>query len=106
MAMFSPICPFFTHHISTTLYGSSAVDVREFPAMPVELLAAGSDEGKAMCNLTQTIIDFNSDTWKTKKDAGVSLNQPIGGIIIPEKLVNIEADADFTEILTSMHSLE
>jgi valyl-tRNA synthetase len=106
MAMFSPICPFFTHHISTTLYGSSAVDVREFPAMPVELLATGSDEGKAMCGLTQTIIDFNSDTWKTKKDAGVSLNQPIGGIIIPEKLVNIEADADFTEILTSMHSLE
>jgi valyl-tRNA synthetase len=106
MAMFSPICPFFTHHISTTLYGSSAVDVREFPAMPVELLATGSDEGKAMCGLTQTIIDFNSDTWKTKKDAGVSLNQPISGIIIPEKLVNIEADADFTEILTSMHSLE
>ena len=27
MSVFSPICPFFTHNISTTIYGYSAVDV-------------------------------------------------------------------------------
>ena len=25
MTAFSPICPFFTHHISSTIYGQSAV---------------------------------------------------------------------------------
>ena len=30
----SPICPFFTHYLSTTLYGSSSVDVRAFPRLP------------------------------------------------------------------------
>ena len=31
MSAFSPICPFFTHHISTTIYGTSAVEIDSFP---------------------------------------------------------------------------
>ncbi len=100
MALLSPICPFFTHHITTTLYDSSAVDVRQFPEMPVDSLVAGSDEGRRLCDLTASIVEFNSDTWRTKKEAGISLNQPVSGITIPDDL------QEFTSILTSMHSLE
>lgn len=93
MAAFSPVCPFFSHHITTTLYESSAVDVREFPETPI---VCDSD----LCALSNSIQEFNSTTWKQKKDAGLSLNAPIEGILIPADLV------DFTEVLTAMHKLE
>jgi len=74
----SPICPFFTHYLSTTLYGSSSVDAREFPKIVecnIELLS-----------LTDPLIDFNSEVWRKKKENGISLNSEISGIIIPEEL--------------------
>ena len=74
----SPICPFFTHYLSTTLYGNSSVDVREFPAI------IPSD--KNLLKLTDSLIEFNSEVWKTKKDAGISLNTEISDIVIPEEL--------------------
>lgn len=74
----SPICPFFTHYLSTTLYGNSSVDVREFPAI------ISSD--KDLLKLTDSLIEFNSEVWKTKKDSGISLNTEISNIIIPEEL--------------------
>ncbi|DAC63770.1 MAG TPA: class I tRNA ligase family protein [Candidatus Thalassarchaeaceae archaeon] len=74
----SPICPFFTHYLSTTLYGNSSVDVREFPAI------ISSD--KDLLKLTDSLIEFNSEVWKTKKDSGISLNTEISDIIIPEEL--------------------
>jgi valyl-tRNA synthetase len=74
----SPICPFFTHYLSTTLYNQSSVDVRKFPAiMP---------SNQELLELTNSLIEFNSEVWKTKKDSGISLNTEISGIIIPEEL--------------------
>ena len=75
----SPICPFFTHYLSTTLYGNSSVDVREFP----DIIASKSD----LLNLTNHVIDFNSEVWKLKKDNGISLNTEISDVKIPEELV-------------------
>ena len=92
MSALSPVCPFFTHHISSTLYESSAVDVREFPTR--------TPDDETLRGLTSAIEDFNGATWKTKKEAGLSLNAPIGGIVIPEEL------SEFTTILTQMHKLE
>ena len=92
MAALSPVCPFFTHHISDTLYGESAVDVREFPKR------TPSDD--SLRSLTSAIEEFNGATWRTKKESGLSLNAPISGIKIPEEL------NDFTSILTQMHKLE
>ena len=92
MSALSPVCPFFTHHISSTLYDSSAVDVREFPTR--------TPDDETLRGLTNAIEDFNGATWKTKKEAGLSLNAPIGGIVIPEEL------SEFTTILTQMHKLE
>jgi len=93
MSILSPICPFFTHHLSTTLYGKSAVDVDSFPVRP---LSETSDFTK----MTESLIDFNSKVWKAKKDSGVSLAAPISGHEVPNELKSIEA------ALVSMHKLE
>jgi len=43
---------------------------------------------------------FNSEVWSTKKENGISLNQPISGIEIPDKL------HEFSEVFSRMHKLE
>ena len=75
----SPICPFFTHYLSTTLYGISSVDIREFP----DIISSQSE----LLDLTNSVIDFNSEVWKIKKDSGISLNTEISDIEIPEELI-------------------
>ncbi len=99
MSAFSPICPFFTHHISQTIYGMSAVDVDSFPS---NSFAAGFDavRGDYLKSKTFDLQTFNGYVWSTKKEQGISLNQPISGMIIPDNL------KEFANILTSMHSLE
>jgi valyl-tRNA synthetase len=88
---FSPICPFFTHYLSTTLYGESAVDACHFPK-----LIGINDE---LLSLTEPIMNFNSIVWKTKKEMGISLNSEIQGMNIPAELEN------FSVQLTNMHKL-
>ena len=99
MSAFSPICPFFTHHISQTIYGISAVDVDEFPNNP---FSDNYDQsrGEFLKSKTFDLQTFNGEVWSTKKENGISLNQPISGMVIPDNL------REFTDILTSMHSLE
>ena len=92
MSALSPVCPFFTHHISSTLYEQSAVDVREFPNL--------TPDDEQLRKLTNVIEEFNGSTWREKKDSGLSLNTPISGITIPEEL------SEFNSILTQMHKLE
>ena len=75
----SPICPFFTHYLSTILYVKSSVDVREFP----DIIGSKSE----LLKLTNHVIDFNSEVWKIKKDNGISLNTEISDVKIPEELV-------------------
>ena len=92
MSAFSPICPFFSHHISSALYNESAVDAREFP----EIMVVDGE----LTGLSESLKDFNSMVWKTKKDNGLSLKSEIEGIEIPENL------EEFKNILTSMHHLQ
>lgn len=75
----SPICPFFTHYLSTILYAKSSVDVREFP----DIIASKYE----LLKLTNHVIEFNSEVWKIKKDNGISLNTEISDVKIPEELV-------------------
>ena len=100
MSAFSPVCPFFTHHISSTVYGTSAVDVDSFPSFPLAALAPDTKEGQRFCGLSNALQEFNGATWAAKKDAGISLNQPITGIEIPDTL------AEFAGTLQRMHQLE
>ena len=100
MSAFTPVCPFFTHHVSTTIYKASAVDVDAFPEQAYPEVAMGTGKGDALRALSSTLQTFNGDTWGYKKEQGISLNQPVSGVKIPESL---EA---FRTILTRMHSLE
>jgi len=100
MSAFSPICPFFTHHISTTIYGSSAVEVDIFPKSIEEELDSGKNKGDLLRGLTNEIQAFNSEVWSTKKENGISLNQPISGVNIPEEL------KEFSKVFARMHKLE
>lgn len=93
---FTPICPFFTHYLSTILYGNSSVDEREFPILPES------------CNLgrfgnlnekTEDLISFNSMIWKLKKDSSLSLKSPINDVEIPSDL------EIFSTILQEMHNI-
>tara|TARA_B100001115_G_scaffold179857_1_gene171300 strand:+ start:469 stop:2958 length:2490 start_codon:yes stop_codon:yes gene_type:complete len=99
MSAFSPICPFFTHHISQTIYGFSAVDIDGFPTNPFTT-KYDPERGEYLTSKTFDLQTFNGEVWGTKKANGISLNQPISGVVIPDNL------REFTEILTSMHSLE
>jgi|TARA_B110000196_G_scaffold56079_1_gene46437 valyl-tRNA synthetase len=93
LSILSPVCPFFTHHLSTTLYEKSAVDVDAFPELPIS-------ETVKWLKMTDSLVDFNSVVWKAKKDAGISLAAPISGHNVPDELKNIES------ALVSMHKLE
>ncbi len=97
LSIFSPICPFFTHYLSTTIYGNSAVDVKEFPELPK---SCNRDRFHDLRSLTDDLVKFNSIVWKAKKESGVSLRSPISGIVVPEKL------SIFSKTLEQMHNLE
>ena len=100
MTMLSPVCPFFTHHISTTLYNHSAVDWDEFPEINNSSSVLQQDRMEYLRSLSTSLQDFNGMVWNTKKENGTSLNQPIQGIEIPVDLVEFQAT------LTRMHHLE
>ena len=93
LSILSPVCPFFTHHLSTTLYEKSSVEIDIYPESPMS-------DTKSWTALTEPLIDFNSVVWKAKKDAGVSLAAPISGHNVPDSLKDIES------ALVSMHKLE
>ena len=99
LTMFSPICPFLCHHLSSTLYEESAVDIRNFPSLPISELGEG-DLGDELRQLTSIITEFNSDVWAAKNEAGLGRGKPISDIEIPAEL---EA---FTSHLITMHKLE
>ena len=93
LSILSPICPFFTHHLSTTLYEKSSVEVDFFPESPIT-------DTQSWTEKTDDLVEFNSVVWKAKKDAGVSLAAPISGHNVPSSLKEIEA------ALVAMHKLE
>ncbi|MDC3290884.1 class I tRNA ligase family protein [Euryarchaeota archaeon] len=99
LTMFSPICPFLCHHLSSTLYGVSAVDIREFPELPISELGDG-ELGEKLRQYSPIITEFNSDVWAAKNEAGLGRGKPISGIEIPSEL------EEFSNHLITMHKLE
>jgi len=100
LSMFSPICPFFSHHLSETLYGVSATDVRRHPHPPLEDHSELEGDPTELSNLTDELCAFNSEVWRMKKDSGIPLNKPISGIDVPESLERFRSE------LIAMHRLE
>jgi len=96
LSSFTPICPFFTHYLSMTIYGQSSTDVRKFPRIHPSIVGNAHTE---LRSLTDHIINFNSMIWKLKKDNGQSLKSTISGIVVPEELVR------FQETFQVMHNI-
>jgi valyl-tRNA synthetase len=90
---FSPICPFFCHYLSSTLYDRSAVIADSFPSIPLDF------ETYKWTEITESVMDFNSEVWRTKKEQGLSLNSELSGVNIPDNLSQLEVP------LRRMHKL-
>ncbi|MBU2576604.1 MAG: valine--tRNA ligase [Nanoarchaeota archaeon] len=61
----------------------------------IDLLSAEwpeSKTGKSDLSLIEFLVEFNSKVWKTKKEKGISLRNPIKGIKIPKELSAFEKD--------------
>ena len=90
---FSPICPFFSHYLSSILYDRSAVIADSFPSIPLDF------ETYKWTEITESVMDFNSEVWRTKKEQGLSLNSELSGVKIPDNLSQLEVP------LRRMHKL-
>ena len=82
------------------MYGRSSVDADAFPSAPLTDVAFDTDEGRRLCGLSNALQEFNGTTWAKKKEAGISLNQPIADVSVPDEL------DEFKARLTQMHQLE
>ena len=90
---FSPICPFFSHYLSSTLYERSAVDADSFPLLTINF------ENDGWAEISETVMNFNSEVWRLKKEQGLSLNSEISGVKIPDDLLTLSVP------LKRMHKL-
>ena len=94
--MFSDYFPFFSHHISSTLYERSAVEADSFPVLPA---GAIDDGAEGWLSITDVVMEFNSEMWRIKKEQGLSLNSELSGIEIPNELESLSIP------LSRMHRL-
>lgn len=87
-----PITPFVTYRLYDMLYGED-IQFTDYPEKIME------DEVAEYGELSEKLLEFNSDVWKTKHDKKISLKDPIK-VEIPEEL------EPFKEDLISMHHIE
>ena len=73
----------------------SAVDIRQYPSSSIP----NDEEAARLRSLTASLCEFNSETWRAKKDGSLSLNAEISGITVPPELM------EFNDELTAMHKL-
>ena len=90
LKLFAPIAPHMTDYVWRELYGKESIHKESFPK---------PDWDYNLEKLTEAIINFNTNIWKTKKDKGISLKAKIS-LKIPKDLKQFEKD------LKKMHNLE
>tara|TARA_A200000159_G_scaffold157494_1_gene173668 strand:- start:2108 stop:4561 length:2454 start_codon:yes stop_codon:yes gene_type:complete len=92
LAILSPVCPLFCHHLSSVLYGNSTMYENEYPRSPgVSINSSDS--------VTKSMMQFNTEIWRTKKERNLSLKSPLEDVSIPAELEDYAID------LQKMHSL-
>ena len=64
ITVFTPICPFFSHHISATIYGTSSVTIDKYPDSNILI----PKELTNIVSISTKLIEFNSYIWKLKKE--------------------------------------
>jgi len=88
--LLAPVLPIITYRLYQGIKGKD-IHEEDFPK---------PDKSKFEEFSTEELASLNSDIWKAKKDAGVTLKAPLKSITIPEKFKVIEKD------LISTHSIE
>jgi len=91
LRLLAPLTPFSTDTIWREVYGGS-VHAERLPH-PRDGIPASHLEA------TEALVSFNSEVWKQKREAGLSLKAPLRGVSVPEALRPYEAD------LRRMHRL-
>jgi valyl-tRNA synthetase len=97
LLLLSPICPFITDKLWTTIYSKDSIHIQKFPIQ--------DDDYRDMCKFTKSIIDFNSLIWTKKRGSTdingkrYSLRDPIEAEI-PEELYQFKDD------LKEMHNIQ
>ena len=82
LLLLAPITPFLTDYVWRKLYGAQSIHLEEFPE------AQRFDVSE---KVSQSIIEFNAQVWKTKRDKGLALKDPITARI-PANLKHFEKD--------------
>ena len=82
LLLLAPIAPFLTDYVWRKLYGTQSIHLEEFPE------AQRFDVSE---KVSQSIMEFNAQVWKTKRDRGLALKDPITARI-PANLKHFEKD--------------
>ncbi|MDV3244841.1 MAG: valine--tRNA ligase [Nitrososphaerales archaeon] len=90
LLLIAPISPYITDYIWRKLYGGRSIHLEQFPRLKRFDVSE---------KVSQSILEFNAQVWKTKKDKGLALKDPIG-LKIPAKLKPFEKD------LVRMHHIQ
>jgi valyl-tRNA synthetase len=82
LLLLAPITPFITDYIWRRLYGTQNVHLERFPE---------PRRFEVSEKVSQSIIEFNAQVWKTKRDRGLALKDSIA-TRIPANLKHFEKD--------------
>ncbi|KXH71022.1 MAG: hypothetical protein AM326_12100 [Candidatus Thorarchaeota archaeon SMTZ-45] len=84
LRILAPITPFITDRLWREIYESSVLD---------ETIPESKSEWHSELNrFTLELTSFNTRIWKDKKDQGLSLNESLEGVVIPDSLKPFETD--------------
>jgi valyl-tRNA synthetase len=90
LLLLAPISPYMTDHVWRKLYGTQNIHLERFPKPKKYDVSE---------RVSQSILEFNAQVWKTKKDKGLALKDEIAAKI-PANLKPFEKD------LVRMHHLK
>ena len=82
LLLLAPISPFITDYVWRRIYGTQSVHLERFPE-PSQFAVSEK--------VSQGIIEFNAQVWKTKRDKGFALKDPIS-TKVPANLKQFEKD--------------
>jgi valyl-tRNA synthetase len=90
LLLLAPITPYLTDYVWRKQYGAQSIHVEAFPK---------ASRFEVSEKVSQSIMEFNAQVWKTKRDKGLALKDPIAARI-PANLKHFEKD------LVRMHHIK
>ena len=82
LLLLAPITPYLTDYVWRKQYGTQSIHVERFPE---------AERFDVSEKVSQSIMEFNAQVWKTKRDKGLALKDPIAARI-PANLKHFEKD--------------